>query len=224
MIKGSIRGVIVFALLGASMASAQSSQAARDAFTLVVNPGPQYRVLKTLFWFIKIPAYPQMACWIETEDGKYVQAVYVTAGEGKNRYSFAPRNGRPEALPAWSHRKGPGTNGADAVSGATPAAASERTASVAPAAGLHRVVVFLEVNRAFDYNERYTRSNSGVNGQPSVIYKTELDLSKGPVRSRFVPYGTGAVDGSDGSITPGSEGITTALTIVDSVEIVFGPK
>jgi hypothetical protein len=46
-------------------------------------------------------------------------------------------------------------------------------------------------------------------------------LGEGPSSAVFRPVGTGAVDGSDGEIRPGLEGITTALELLDSAEISY---
>jgi len=82
----------------------------------------------------------------------------------------------------------------------------------------------LEINRSYDYNERYTRGNSGVNGQPSLICRCEIVVGQGSFTGRFVPFGTGSVDGTDGSISLGVEGLTTALTLLDKAEITYQPS
>jgi hypothetical protein len=83
-------------------------------------------------------------------------------------------------------------------------------------------IVKLEVNRSYDYNDTYTRANSGVTGQPSLVYKCALDVGHGPRKGTFEPIGTGAVDGSDGAIRPGLGGVTTALRILAAAEISSG--
>ncbi len=108
----------------------------------------------------------------------------------------------------------------DAVSAATASAAADHRAKLSLPPGPY--VAFLEVNRSYDYNERYTRANSGVNGQPSLIYRAELTAGKTPARASFTPVGTGSVDGSDGAVRSGLDGITTALDLIANAEIECG--
>ncbi|HTP57654.1 MAG TPA: hypothetical protein VMM82_01985, partial [Spirochaetia bacterium] len=82
-------------------------------------------------------------------------------------------------------------------------------------------VVKLEINASFDYNARYPRSSSGVNGQPSLVYAGTLETGKGESAVDLEPVGTGSIDGSDGSIRPGMEGITTALQMLQSAHILY---
>jgi len=187
-------------------------------FELALVPGPAYRH-SVGFLFIKLTMYPQVACWVETPDGRYVDTIYVTGKGAKKKFYGAPSAGRPEALPVWSHARGAASLHADAVSGATPAGSVQ---AVSPAAGAFapgRYVVKLEVNGSYDYNDRYTRANSGVNGQPSLVYSVQIHVGKGDESADLVPVGTGSVDGSNGSITPGLEGLTTALEILSSARI-----
>ncbi|MDA8427404.1 MAG: hypothetical protein M0Z80_14855 [Treponema sp.] len=73
--------------------------------------------------------------------------------------------------------------------------------------------VKLEIDRSYD--ERHTRANSGVGGQPSLIDECGIAAGQGPSEGVFEPIGTGSVDGSDGSIRPGLEGIGTAPKLLD---------
>jgi hypothetical protein len=187
-------------------------------FSLHLVPGPAYKFVS---WANVIPVtiYPQIACWIETPQGDYIDTIYVTAKGSRKKWIFAPAGGRPEALPVWFHLQ----NGkeADAVTGATPSGATMRESSLAAALPEGSYIVKLEINRSYDYNERYTRANSGVTGQPSLIYECKIAVGEGPAKAVFEPIGTGAVDGSDGSIRSGLEGITTALRLLDSADISY---
>jgi hypothetical protein len=205
--------------------------------TLEVTPGPDYRS-SIRFLVFTIPLYPQVACWLETGDGRFVQTVFVTTRGAKKNWYSAPTRGRPEALPVWDHARkpapagssatgpattGPATGGLDAVSGATSSGAATRDAA---AAGLPpgRYAAFLEVNRSYDYNGKYTRANAGVNGQPSLIYRCDITVGPGTSTGIFAPIGTGSLDGSDGKITPGVEGLTTALTLLGTAQISYIPE
>ena len=211
------QAVIAILLLCAVLSGAQTSKVQGQKFTLNVTPGKDYNASTTILLFIKIPLYPQMACWLETPDGTYVGTIYVTPKGAKKSFFSAPAKGRPEALPVWYHRQSERPPSPDAVSGATASSEAEHVTKLSLSPG--RYVAFLEVNRSYDYNERYTKASSGVNGQPSLIYRAELEAGSDPSHAAFAPIGTGSVDGSDGSIMPGLEGITTALTLIDHATI-----
>jgi hypothetical protein len=189
--------------------------------TLALTPGSDYRSSIRLLVF-RMPRYPQVACWLQTEDGRFVSTVYVTAKGAKKSWFSAPAAGRPEALPVWTHLQNGAPAPVDAVSGATSSGGIRHDS---PAGDLKpgRYVAMLEINRPYDYNERYPRATSGVNGQPSLIYRCELLVGQGAVTSQFMPFGTGSIDGSDGSITPGVAGLTTALTLLERAEITYQP-
>ena len=165
--------------------------------------------------------YPQLACWIESPDGKYVDTIFVTTKVGRKKWFGAPSAGRPEALPVWSHARDQAPLNTDAVSGATPAGSVRVGSPLAAGLSAGTYVVKLEVNSSFDYNERYTRANSGVNGQPSIVYMGRIDVGKGEAETDLTAIGTGSVDGADGDIRPGLEGITTAREMLQSARILY---
>jgi hypothetical protein len=225
-----VAGIVAAAAILSSCARSQPVVTAPlqgSRLSLELTPGPDYRTT-TGFLIFRFPIYPQVACWLETDNGRYVGTVYVTAKGARRSWFSAPASGRPEALPVWYHLQktaaaADAASTTDAVSGAT---SSGGVRHDSPAAGLPpgRYVAMLEVNRSYDYNDRYTRANAGVNGQPSVIYRCEIMVGQGTWTGRFVPFGTGSVDGSDGGITPGVEGLTTALTLLDSAQITYRPS
>lgn len=89
-------------------------------FLLDLVPGPAYHHALSILIF-KVRLNPQIACWIESLDGKYLDTIYVTAkGANESWGPAAPAAGRPEALPVWSHARKQQSPPADAVSGATP--------------------------------------------------------------------------------------------------------
>lgn len=187
-------------------------------FVLDLKPGAYYRT--TTGWFIfRTPVYPQVAAWVESTDGRYLGTIFVTAKAERNGWLAAPARGRPEALPVWSHRR---QGKLDAVSGATSAGATSRASGLAAELPAGRYVVMLETNRSYDYNATYTRENSGVCGQPSIVYRADIELGAGPAQSEFRPIGTGSVDGSDGAIRDGLAGIDTALELFSSMTVSIG--
>ena len=183
---------------------------------LRLEPGSHYaRDMKMMGYSYTV--WPQVAAWIETPTGDFIDTLYVTQLAVTGRYKAAPKKGRPEALPVWSARK---TGRVDAVSSPTTVGSAVVYGNGIPArlpAGTY--VVKLEANRSYDWNAGYTKKNSGVNGQPSVIYRAELAIGYGPGEARFVPIGIGSVDGSDGAIRPGLDGIDTALELFSSMTV-----
>ncbi len=207
---------ILFVVAGGSVFGAQDSVGVVDVgFNLEMKPGASYTGRGGWFVF-SYKVYPQIALWLETPAGEYVGTLYVTAkGEAKN-WTAAPKEGRPEALPVWYHVQ---HEVADEVSAATSkgAATLGNTFQIVPGS----YVVKLETNRSYDYNATYTRRDSGVNGQPSLVYQALVAIGSGPVRAELKPIGTGAVDGFDGQIRMGSNGLDTALELFESLELKF---
>lgn len=168
---------------------------------------------------------PQMAVWVEDADGSFVSTLTVTGKAAKNKWLGNPENGRPDALPVWNHAALPAGKVVDAASSATPkgAVALERTEDGLVAG--KEYTVFLEVNASFDYNDSWPENAkegeagySGVNGQPSLVYKGTF-VAGTPAVVKLEPYGTGSVDGSTGDIVAGFEGLTTALSMIESASV-----
>src|SRR5208337_5341679 len=138
--------VIAMFLLCSVFSGAQTSQVQGQKFTLTVTPGKDYNASTTILLFIRIPLYPQIACWLETPDGTYIDTIYVTPKGAKKSFFSAPAKGRPEALPVWYHRQAERPVAADAVSGATASSVAEHAKRLTVNPG--RYVAFLEVNRS----------------------------------------------------------------------------
>ncbi|MBQ7752934.1 MAG: hypothetical protein IJR80_04675, partial [Treponema sp.] len=159
---------------------------------------------------------------------------------------FGPKEGRPESLPVWygaskdgsasdkesaspatasapsGSKASPATPSAplsrelDAVTGATPKSALTLSAQIEDG----DCIIKAEFNNSFDYNDFYTKKNSGVNGQPSVVYTAKIpaDLAAGQeITLEF--EGTGSLSGENGEINKRAENLTTAKKIVKSVTV-----
>ena len=169
----------------------------------------------------------QCAVWLEDENGNFLRTLYVTQRASKRNWIFSPKDGRPESLPVWYHAsknesaKKPAAkkeDALDAVTSATPKGGVIFTAQIPDTA----CTIKAEFNTSFDYNDFYTKENSGVNGQPSVIYAAKIpsDLATG-AELRLEYCGYGSVDGTSGEIlTQNTAGLTTALSIVKSACVV----
>lgn len=173
---------------------------------------------------------PQFALWLEDSEGNYLETLYVTNKASRRKWIFSPSEGRPESLPVWytaskheSKKSAPKTDKADeleidAVTSATPKGGIIFNKEIPDQA----CIIKAEFNASFDYNEFYTKKNSGVNGQPSVVYSAEIpENQKEEVRLSFI--GTGSIDGSDGEIHTDTEDLTTAKSIVKLTAVTF-PK
>ncbi|MDP3177795.1 MAG: DUF2271 domain-containing protein [Spirochaetaceae bacterium] len=217
--KGEPNGKKAAAVLVAAVAIALGAYSgtapAGPRFALELAPGPQYRS-STRWLIFALPIYPQVACWVEDLDGRYIGTIYVTAKGASSGWISAPKEGRPEALPVWSRAKAGRT---DAVSAATSANGVLRGSDLAASLPVGRYAIMLETNRSYDYNEAYPRESAGVSGQPSIVYRAELLVGTAESEAAFAPIGTGSPDGADGRIREGLDGITTALELFSRMVI-----
>lgn len=177
---------------------------------------------------------PQVAVWLEDEERNYIRTLYVTERASHKSWIFSPKEGRPESLPVWygaskdgstsdKEAASPATASApslsrslDAVTGATPKSELSLTAQIEEG----DYIIKAEFNNSFDYNDFYTKKNSGVNGQPSVVYSSKIpaDLAAGQeITLDFT--GTGSLTGEDSAISKNTQNLTTAKKIVKAVTV-----
>ena len=78
-----------------------------------------------------------------------------------------------------------------------------------------------EFNTSFDFNDFYTKKNSGVNGQPSVIYSAKIlaDFNNESDEIKLSFEGCGSIDGSDGIVHTDVSKLTTATEIVKLIAV-----
>lgn len=168
---------------------------------------------------------PQIAVWLEDADGNFVKTLTVSGKSAKNKWIGNPDGGRPEALPVWRHKAQPSADEVDGASSATPKKNVELEKSGDNLTMGAEYAAFFEVNTSFDYNDAWPKNAkkgaanySGVNGQPSVVYSARFVAGRDST-VQLSPVGTGSIDGSDGTIRPGFDGLTSALTLVESVTL-----
>ncbi|MFH2115495.1 MAG: hypothetical protein ABIJ86_13410 [Spirochaetota bacterium] len=190
-------------------------------FELSLQPGSEYAKDMKVFLF-KYTVWPQVAVWLETPGGSFVDTLYVTELAVTKDYTAAPKDGRPEALPVWSALKQVDVDGVSSPTTVGSAVAYGNDLASKLPAGTY--IVKLETNRSYDWNETYTKKNAGVNGQPSLIYVADLTIGGEADEASFIPLGTGSVDGSDGDIRPGLDGIDTALDLFASMKVAYIPE
>jgi hypothetical protein len=167
--------------------------------------------------------YPQIAVWAQEKSSGYLKTIYVSEKGAKSDWFGAKE--RPDAMPVWygvvKEEKKSGVSGTanvDSVTGATPSGESFTIYCQAPESlSNKKIALYLEANVSFDYNEYYKKdlpkdlpSYNGVNGQPSMIWMSEIDL--GGADKEYDPQiiGSGHVLGKDHAIDKNISHVTTA--------------
>lgn len=139
-----------------------------EKISVAVNPGEAYS-----------KRAPQIAVWVEDSDGTYVDTLFVTKKASGNKWIGSPKDGRPESLPDWYRAKGQNPaekiskNEVDATTSATPKKGIVISKDLELEKG--KTYVFkCQANQSFDYNIYYNKINSGVDGQPAVLYSGSI--------------------------------------------------
>ena len=212
---------VCFGIIYFSLGKPVSILGIQNSMELVIEPGENWLSKMNLFLFFSKTNTPQMAAWIEDNNGIYISTISATEKSVKGNWIAAPKEGRPEALPVWNHRRQnfSTTNDLDVISSATAKGSFKAKIDGDFVIG-NTYNVFLEINHSFDYNNYWTKDNSGVNGQPSLIYHAQFIAGQQESIS-LVPAGHGSVDGSNGNIISDLENITTALSIMRNASINF---
>ena len=213
-------GLTVLVMLGCNTAPVQKDAAKIDfnqpylEFKFTYN----YEVYQKPSLFMP-KSRPTFAIWLQEKNSGAVQTIYVTGKAGKNKWILA--EARPESVPVWYGVREKETVdeyvSIDAISGATP---SGETAVIHWQVPRHlrdkQVAVFIEVNNSYDYNAFYTKQKgtagySAENGQPSLIWRAQIDFAK-TTDEDISPeiIGHGSVLGADHQINPDISKITTA--------------
>lgn len=188
--------------------------------------------------------YPLMAVWLEDENGKYIQTLFVPRAIATGIFKFGSNaSGKwvesakraPQTLPYWSHKRGvmapdglympdPSNPVADAYSGATPTTSFVlKTRADNPLPAKFRVL--FEVNQNWDWNEYWTndRYPGDVrylnNAQPAVVYEGMVDKTDLQPRYLLKPVGHSHPTGETGELFTDLSTLTTALQIADSVVV-----
>lgn len=156
----------------------------------------------------------------------------------QTQISFSPDTAdarpRPQSLPVWNHKRG-GQRGSEILDpnsltenldGYTGATKGGNFLLDTQLTLPEHFDVFLELNASFDWNDYYHRqrfpedeiyTDDGYVGQPSLIYRAEVTLSKAgqwqiePLRL----VGHGHHSGRDGKIYPELGNITSAKNMID---------
>ena len=83
-----------------------------------------------------------------------------------------------------------------------------------------------EFNKSFDTNADFhanekNNTPGAINGQPSVIYSVDVDLTKPEKNYSMKLIGRGGEDGNDPKLYNDTDKLTTALKIIESIEVLF---
>lgn len=176
----------------------------------------------------KFNIYPQFAVWLEYENeaGELgYKTVFVTQGTGKNEWVKVGGKlvRRKEATPVWRHaREKEEDIDIDVVSGATPIGRLfVMYVQVPEKIKKQYINIFAEVNVSFDYNFYYFFHP--INGQPSVVWKAELDMDQvenGQITDAEI-IGHGNVWGKNTDIYPDFSHVSSAKKLFNSVTVAY---
>lgn len=191
-----------------------------------------------LFLGIKKKNPPQIAVWLEDTDGHYLGTLYASKKIATQGWVSAGGNRRKEALPYWCFQRGVVYDDGlylptksqplvDGMSGATPR--TDFDVRLKNKTGLRHFYVMVEVNHSIDFNDRYSKDKkegepyfsggSEGSGQPSLVYRADVNLDSASTSFDAVLIGHSSADGTDGRLYDDLTGITSALTIVKRITV-----
>lgn len=189
-----------------------------------------------LFLDLSTKNAPQFAIWMEDTEGNYLSTLFVTYKIATEGWRMNGGNRRIEALPHWCHQRGviyedgyllptkenPFTDG---ISGATPK--KDQTVRLRLDNFHEPIVIKAEFNHSVDFNDffpenaregdvNYSGGKMG-SGQPAIVYAGTLypDMEE----LELVVFGRSSSDGLDGHIYSDLEKLSTAKSIVESINV-----
>lgn len=201
-----------------------------------VNTGKHWLHDFPLFLGLEKKNPPQFAIWLTDLDTNYLETIFATHKIAHEAWVSNHGNRRKEALPFWAHNRGiiyddglylptkekPLTDG---LSGATPKSNSQFKYQPK----LKRFLVFAEFNHSVDFNDSYpenakegTDAYSGGaegSGQPAIVFAGLVDLESDTDQWKLSLIGHSSPDGSTGKLYNDITGLTSALTIIESIII-----
>lgn len=180
---------------------------------------------------------PQFAIWLENPSTKELKTVFVTHRVAKG--DWEGKANVPVALPQWFKLfrgdKKPGESTVQdkrsdlAITGATPKGDYFSVRVEVPPGS--EWICWIEMNLAGDFNDAFPeidmetlREDEFSNGQPALIFKADIKAVEG---SKFTPVIISQSTWNKGvaSIEPVSDGITSAKSVFDEIQItVIKPK
>lgn len=211
---------------------------------VITNQSGKGQEIRVDFYKGKAFNYPMMAVWLEDEDDKYIQTIYVAKSvatgtfrygrQENNKWVEAPKRA-PQTLPYWAHRRGvaasdglfmpePSNPVPDAYTGATPTTGFSIISKADNK--LHGTVkVLFELNQNWDWNEYWTNDRYPddeyykMSCQPALVYVVKIDTRNVESSYRMMPFGHSHYSGKTGELFTDLSTLTTALQIADSVVV-----
>ena len=186
--------------------------------------------------------HPLMAIWIEDEEGKFIQTLFVSESIGKGVFQHGDASRgfwmpgeirRPAALPYWSHSRGikaedglyiptPSNPIPDAYTGPTPGKSFILHTRLNDQ-NLTRFNVLFEINQTWDWNEYWTNNKFPddeeykTSCQPALVYSVSIDLNNPEEEYAMKPIGRSHHSGATGELFDDLHTLTTALHIADQI-------
>ncbi len=188
--------------------------------------------------------HPLMAIWVEDLEGNYIQTLFVAKSIGTGVFEHGRASHgkwlpgevrRPAALPVWSHKRGiraadnlfvPDSLNpiSDAYTGATPTGDFNMIVKLDNPT-LRKFNLFFEINQSWDWNQYWTNNkypddtDYKSSSQPSLIYKTTVNMDSEVKKYSMELIGHGHYSGKNGDIYENLNSITTAREITASIDI-----
>jgi len=199
-----------------------------------VEIGSNYFLKK--FGILKSNHTPQTVIWIEDENGKYIDTIFITdkaskAGWGKDEVE------RPSCFPIWSHNRGIETSKnyfmptksksmPDSITGATPKTDFNMSFNLPENFKPGKYKINLEVNSSYDYNKYYTNKTKNeyyheFDGQPSLLWSGIIEIGSKQKETHLQLIGHGDLNGKTGEISEDLSKITTAKNMIKSVNVKY---
>ena len=186
--------------------------------------------------------HPLMAIWVETEEGDFVQTLYVAESIGKGVFQHGDASRgfwkpgeirRPAALPRWSHSRGiksedglylptPSNPVPDAYTGPTPGKSFILHTRLDDP-GVKRFNLLFEINQTWDWNEYWTNNKYPddeeykTSCQPALVYSVFIDLENQQDNYEMKIIGRSHHSGANGELFDDLKTLTTALHIAEQI-------
>ena len=217
----------------------------------VINTHQDAEGIKVELHFTKGKSFnhPLMAAWVETEDGEYMQTLYVAESIAKGVFGYGDKSSgkwmpgeirRPATLPYWSHKRGvqeadglfiptAKTPMPDAVTSATPKG-NFVLHSVIDNKGQQRFKVLFEINQSWDWNEYWTNNKFPddqeykTSSQPAVVYAVTVDINDIKDKYTLEAIGHSHHSGTNGKLFSDLSTLTTAMQISKEISMLLKKK
>lgn len=175
--------------------------------------------------------YPQVVFWIENNEGKLMETLYITGANGKYLKHATKRKLDDEffqlCFPIWADKVIKANNKLptaeepypDAITSATPQSSFDLDIKLGEIPDTF--TIYAEINKSRDYNELYTEEKSDWIGQPSLVYAVEINEIVKEQKYYLKPIVRSGIASDIPGFHEDFEGIDTALELVSEISVVF---